>query len=115
MLLWAVVTYPAGQFWGSEVLVQSGAAMLLCLVPAVLSLALSQHALRQSPEWQLLAFLGGTGLRMVVVLGVGFLLFHVVPALRGDGFWVWLIVFYLATLAGELWLLVAGKSLAQRS
>jgi hypothetical protein len=111
--LWAVLVYPASRLLGSEALIHSLAAMLLCLIPAVATMAFALRAFQRSSEEQLLAVLGGTGLRMAVVLGLGFLAFTFVPELHADAFWIWLIVFYLATLGLEMTLLVRGMSAKQ--
>lgn len=110
LVLWAVVVYPASRLLGPEALVQSLAAMLLCLVPAVATMAFALRAFNRSGEEQLLAVLGGTGVRMAVVLGLGWLGFTLVPELHANAFWIWLIVFYLATLGLEMTLLVRGAS-----
>jgi hypothetical protein len=43
---------------------------------------------------------------MAVVLGLGWLGHSLVPELHTTAFWIWLVVFYLATLALEIGLLV---------
>jgi hypothetical protein len=66
-------------------------------------------AFRQSPEQQLLMLLGGTGVRLGVVLGAGLVLTTFVPFFGQPSFWLWLLVFYLITLALEVVLVVKGQ------
>lgn len=104
---WAVVALPARHFGGRPAFAYSLVALLLCLAPALAVACWRGRALVRSPEQQLLATLGGTGLRMVTALGGGLALAAVAPAFRHESFWLWLLVFYLVTLFLELSLLVA--------
>ena len=108
---WAVLAYPARLVWGPPAIFYTAVALGICLPPAALTLAWGQRALRQAPEQQLLMVVGGTGLRLVVVLGAGLALYLLVPYFQQPGFWVALLVFYLFTLALETGLLL-GRSLA---
>jgi hypothetical protein len=54
----------------------------------------------------LLAGLGGSGIRMAIVLGIGFLLFQQMPDRFPLAFLYWLLIFYLSVLALEVTLLV---------
>jgi hypothetical protein len=56
--------------------------------------------------------LGGTGVRMAFVLGTALLLHFTVPSFQKQGFWVWLLIFYLFTLALEMVLIVKGNPAA---
>ncbi|MBI1917906.1 MAG: hypothetical protein HYS12_24695 [Planctomycetes bacterium] len=95
---------------GDAAVVYAGTAILLCLLPTSLTLLWSSYALKQAPEQQLTAVLGGTGLRVFGVLLMGFALFQWVPYFRKyPGFWTWLLVSYLVTLALEMTLLLAGR------
>jgi hypothetical protein len=89
-------------------LVHSAVAAALCLVPAVVSLYWSKKAARRRPEDLLVAVLGGTGLRMGVVLAAGMSLYSFVPYFHQTEFWLWLLVFYLLTLGLEMGLLIRG-------
>ncbi len=115
LVLWIIAAYPSQWMWGSKMIPQSLAAMALCLGPAALTLWLGRRSLTQSPSHQLLAMLGGMGLRMGLVLGLGVVLYLLVPQLKGAGFWIWLIVFYLFTLAMEMVLILTGKPAAAAS
>jgi hypothetical protein len=114
LLAWAIAAYPAHLLGGDAALVYSVVALGLCLVPTALTLLWAEWSYQQSPEQQLTIVLGGTGVRMGIVLGVGLLLYVLVPYFQQPGFWVWLLVFYLFTLALEIVLVVRGRSAAER-
>lgn len=108
LLVWAIFFWPARWLGGSEVLAQSLAGCLLCLVPSVLALAWAQYAVHGKPEDQLAAMIGGMLLRMVVVLSGGIALFFTVPILHSAAFWMWTLGFYLFTLILEITLVSAA-------
>lgn len=110
LAVWAVIAYPARRFGGEQALLDTLTAMLLCLAPASLTLAWADRALRGKPEEQLLFMLGGTGIRMIFVLGAGLLLYYSVEPFQHPGFWLWVLLFYLMTLAGELVLMLSGRA-----
>jgi hypothetical protein len=113
--LWLLVAIPARYLGGGdEAVAQSGLAALLCLAPAAAVMAWSQWAFRKGGDQQLYAVLGGGGVRMFFVLGAGFLVSEVLGWYRGQiGFWIWLGIFYLFTLALEIVILL--KANPQRS
>jgi threonine/homoserine/homoserine lactone efflux protein len=99
---------------GQAALVYSGTAVLICLVPTALTLVWGARSLTQSPEQQLVAILGGTGVRLFSVLLAGFALTQLVPYYRAStAFWIWLGAFYLITLSLEMALLLAGRPAAE--
>jgi hypothetical protein len=106
--LWAVLACPAGMLWGLPALLDSGVALVVCLVPAVITLVWSQFVQHGSPEQRLLAVLGGIGLRMAFVLGAGLLLALGTDAFHHFDFLLWLLIFYLATLGLETRVLVGS-------
>ena len=112
---WLLVALPARHLGGGDAAVAySGTALALCLVPGVVTLLWAGWALDKSPEQQLTLVLGGTGMRLFVVLGAAWVLFATVPYYREhNGFWAWLLVFYLFTLALEMALLLAGRPAAK--
>jgi hypothetical protein len=111
LAFWVLVGIPARLLGGGDAaLVYSGTALLLCLVPAAVTLAWAGQALKGTVDQQLALVLGGTGLRMFTVLGAAWVLYEWVPYYRlSAGFWVWVLVSYLFTLALELTLLLAGR------
>lgn len=92
--------------WPEDVLLQGGVAFALAFVPAVLTLAGVVCSYRGAPEMQLLAALGGSGIRMMVALGGGFLLTNARPQIFNQPFWTWLVLFYLTLLGFEIALLI---------
>jgi hypothetical protein len=106
-----LVGLPARHLGGGDTAVVFVAtALLLCLVPAVVTLVWGERALRQSPDGQLLLVLGGTGGRMAFVLLAGWTLYQYVPYYQQQpGFLIWLAVCYLFTLALDMTLLLAGR------
>jgi hypothetical protein len=113
--LWAVTAYPAQRFGGDGALLYSTVAFALCLVPAAGTLVWSEWASQRSTEQQLLTILGGTGLRIVVVLGVGLTLYTLVPFFGRSSFWIWVVLFYLFTLTFEIVLLTGTRPATQRA
>jgi hypothetical protein len=110
--LWLVLLAPAWWWYGELALIQSGVALALSLVPAVATLIWADRVWKNSPEMQLLAALGGSGVRMAIVLGVGACLYFQYPETFSAAFLVWLLIFYLVFLALEMTLLLRpGKSL----
>ena len=92
--------------WEQDALVQGGTAFGLTFVPAACTLAWVLFSYRSAPEMQLLACLGGTGVRMALALGGGLVLTHTQPNFFDTAFWLWLVLFYLAFLAFEITLVV---------
>jgi len=113
-LLWAAVAYPAWLLGGEQTLVYSVVALALCLTPAAATLLWAEWSTRQAPEQQPAMILGGTGVRMGLVLGVGLLLYTQWPYFQDRNFWICLLLFYLFTLALEVLLVVNGRVAAQR-
>lgn len=105
VVIWLVVVYPAWRLWGDSAVFLSATAALLCLIPTAATLIWAHLAFRGLPEQQLLAVLGGTGLRLVFVLAAGMGLFYTVPEFHYQRFWLWIIAFYLATLTLEMGIL----------
>ena len=122
-LLWLVggtivfcvlVTYPASVLWPDDpILWWNTTAAALCLVPTALTLVWARRAYGQQPEQQMLAVMGGTGVRMAFVLAVGLLLFFNVKEFAYQRFWIFVIVYYLFTLALEMVLIVRNPVVEQ--
>jgi hypothetical protein len=107
LLLWdRLIEADAGP--GREVALSfSAVAALLCLIPAVATLAWSAWGQRKAPEHQIYAALGGSGIRMFFVLGAGMLLTNL-AYFQQPGFWMWVLAFYLFTLLLEVVLVLRG-------
>ena len=113
LAFWVIVVYPARLLWGDSAVLFSATAGLLCLVPTAGTLAWYLKAFHGAPETQLLAVLGGTVVRMVVVGGIGMVLFHTIPELQYQRFWLWVLAFYLFTLTLEMVLITRHAATGQ--
>src|SRR5207253_1299665 len=103
---WVLVALPARALLDDaeqarRVIAYSGVGLLLCLMPAALTLLWARRALDRSPEAQLTAVLGGSGVRLFVTLLAAWLLTDRVPFFRDGSFWYWLLGAYLFTLTLE--------------
>jgi hypothetical protein len=101
-LFWAVTAYPLRLVWGEESLLFGAVAAALCLAPMTATFFWVRRSEGAAPEQQLLAVLGGTALRLLVVVAGGMALFHLVPAFHYQRFWLLVIVYYLFTLTLEV-------------
>ena len=101
LLFWIAASGTGALVKGSEVLLPSVPALLLCLVPAALTFWWATLAARSSIEAKMLAFVGGTALRMAVSLGGALVLYFLVPLCHQQVFWLWVVLFYLFTLGLE--------------
>jgi hypothetical protein len=111
LIFWLLVALPARWLGGGDLAVlHSGTAGLLCLVPGVAVLLWAGMSSNE-PEQQLTVALGSVSLRMFFVLGGAFLLERTLPLYHGSlAFWIWVLVFYLFTLALETFLLLTGRA-----
>jgi hypothetical protein len=99
---------------GNAAVAYAGVAMLLCLIPACGTLLWASRSLNRSPDEQMVAILGGTGLRLFPVALAGFALSQGVPYFQKyPGFLIWLAAAYLFTLTLEIALLLAGRPAAE--
>lgn len=105
LAIWLALVYPAYLLWGDSAVLFSATAGIVCLVPAVLTLAWCQRALRGTAEQQLLSVLGSTGIRLFIVVAAGMVLYNFHRDFHSQRFWFWLIGFYLVTLTLEVILL----------
>jgi hypothetical protein len=114
-LFCGLITYPARllaerQNWEAADLtvLWSATAAGLCLLPSALTLVWTRRAYQGKPEQQLLAVMGGTAVRMAFVVAVGLVLFLGVREFEYQRFWVFVVIYYLFTLALEMVLIVRG-------
>ena len=110
LLFWLVVALPAAALLGATALLDTSVACGLCLVPMTLTMLWCHWAFGSSPEQQLAAVMGGTSVRMLVVAGGGIGLYFATDALARPAFLVWVVVFYLVTLALEVVLVVRRQN-----
>jgi len=106
---WVILAYPAFRFWGFRALIESGVAAGLCFLPSALTTVCSRLACT-SPRDHIWLALGGTGIRMGIVLGLGLLLAFLSPDFQQASFWAWVLVFYLFTLALDSVLLLKANA-----
>ena len=111
---WLVISYPAFRWGGVPALVFSAAALALCLLPTAATLLWARSALEGPPEQQLLAVMGGMGVRVVVVLGGGSALYFLEPYFHQASFWIWVVVCYLVTLTLEMVILLGRHADSRR-
>lgn len=112
LALWVCLAGPAWLLLGPESLIETAVAFGLCLLPLIATHVWAQRAFAANPEQQVLAVLGGTTLRLIVVAGGGIALFHGVEALHREPFLFWVIAFYLVTLTLEVIVVVRGQNKA---
>ena len=95
---------------------KNGVVSFVALFFTGASFAWAAWAYRQPIEKQLAMVLGGTGVRLFVVLGGAYALNSSVPYLREHetpGFLAWVLVFYLFTLMLETALSVSSRPAAE--
>jgi hypothetical protein len=112
LLFWLLVAIPARYLGGGDAaVVYSLSAVAICLIPTVGTLYWGTRTVDGPAEQQLALVMGGTGVRMFFVLLAGLALYKLVPYYEAhEGFWIWLLVFYLFTLGLEMFLLLYGRS-----
>jgi hypothetical protein len=115
LAFWILLMYPARWLGLEHASLYSSVAVLLCLVPAVVTMVWAGAVPKRSPEQHLQLVLGSTFLRMGFVLGVGLVLYLGVPDFDRPSFWIWVSLFYLFTLALEVTLVVRGRRAQEQS
>ena len=96
-----------GYAWGgADAVLPAAAGFALAFLPAAVTLAWVTWTYRSTPEMQLLASLGGSGVRMAVALTGGYFLTSGDLPVFEMSFWYWILFFYLVLLALEIGLLV---------
>lgn len=110
LVFWLLVVLPARWLGGGDLaVIQGGTAALLCLIPGVVAMVLAE-LVKDQPNQQVTVALASTSLRMFFVLGATFLLAQAMPVYYGVvSFWIWVLVFYLFTLAVETFLLLVNR------
>ena len=105
--LWLLLAGPAYLIAGVPALEGLAYSAGLCLIPGWLVFAIASKA-RDANQQATLTILGGMGFRMLFVL-VGLVAIQSFrPHLGMREFVVWLLVFYMATVALETWMVVSG-------
>jgi hypothetical protein len=105
-LLFAVPALGIAATLGDEnLLLQGATAFALAFVPGLATLAVVLIGFRKKPDLQLLVAFAGTGVRMGIALGGGYLVTNLWPLIFAQPFWNWLILYYLGLLGLEVTLL----------
>lgn len=107
MALILLAGVPARMIAGDLAFVFCGTAVMLCLVPGLISLALVGRLFSQDPSQAALGSLGASGIRMVLVLSVALFMYMQVPPFQGRAsFLIWVAVIYMVFLATEVAILL---------
>ncbi|HYT90629.1 MAG TPA: hypothetical protein VEL76_18115 [Gemmataceae bacterium] len=110
LLLWGLLVYPAYALGGEQQVACSAVALLLCLVPAAVTMAWAEATFHRSPQQYLLIILGGTGVRLFAVLAAALVVSRMNEYFQDRSFWLWILAFYLITLTLEMVFLLAGRT-----
>src|SRR5215218_3890016 len=95
LALWVLLAVPVKHLADDDSAWElSGTAMLLCLVPALLTYVVAERFIRHDPQQGPIILLGAAGVRMFGVLCVALILFANFPLFAQGRFLVWLLVFY---------------------
>jgi hypothetical protein len=111
--LWLLAALPAWLIAGGAGLEGLTYALLLCLIPGIVTLQFVKA--EGGPNQALTALLLGMGLRMALVLAGTLVLRLVRPDLGPSAFHVWVIVGYLVTLAVETRLLLTESTVTRHN
>ena len=104
---WLMVACGAWLMVRPWVVLGSGVAALLCLLPGVLVLFVAHQLAIDEAHKTLMLTVGGSFLRLVFVLGGGLALYNSFSELTIWSLVIWIVLFYLVTLIVETWLLLA--------
>jgi hypothetical protein len=119
VVLWVLLSYPAYLLGGDDGLLFSAVAAGLCMLPTAGTLLWCDLVLGSSPEQQLMAVFGSTAVRIVFVVGAAMVLYQFqdppLERFHSTSFWLWIIVFYLATLTLEMVLVVRRQAVLDRA
>jgi len=110
LAMWLLLAGGAWLLAGEVGLIDTAIACVLCLVPMTATMLWCHWSFGSAPDQQLVAVLGGTGVRLLVVIVGGIGLFHTVAALHRPAFLLWVVVFYLGTLTLEIVLVVRRQN-----
>lgn len=112
---WLVTGLPARQFFGDETLVHGGVAVMLSLIPGMLTLFWANWAYGQNPHQEVLAILGATGVRLFGVLLLSLVLYMTVEFFHRPAFLFWVAGAYCFLLTVEVLLLLRGRAIQEQA
>ena len=110
--VWAAAFLPARMLGGERTLIYSLVALVICLIPSVVTLIWACKTLKYRPSQAFTVIASSMGVRMTFVLGAGLILNQAVPYFEPMSFWFWILGFYMVTLALETLLVRNLKSAA---
>jgi hypothetical protein len=110
IMLWLLAAFPAWLISPETGLLDITVACGVCLVPMTATLLWCHYAFHGRADQQLLAVLGGTGVRLLIVVAASIGLFLAVEVLGRPAFLVWVVVFYLLTLTMEVVVVVRQQN-----
>lgn len=103
--LWLLSVWPANRIAGRDGLVGLSVAAVLCFVPGLVVFGLAGNVAPGSPKAATMVLVG-SGLRMAAVLAGVLVIREYWPRFGFREFLVWVLIFYLGTLALETLLLL---------
>jgi hypothetical protein len=110
LLAWLLAA--AGAFLlggGLDAVLLAATALGICLVPALVTLVVIEKVSVKHPEMLGILTLAGTAIRIAAVGAAAVLLNWQVEFFRKDTWYIWVVVFYLVTLALETAAIVTGR------
>jgi hypothetical protein len=110
-----VAGVPARALAGDSALVFCLTATGICLVPALLTLVLVELLFVANPQWQGLAMVGSSGLRIVLVMLAAVCLYFLTDYFHRPAFLFWVGAAYIYLLIIEVWLLVQSIAVSRPS
>jgi hypothetical protein len=105
----ALAGIPARYLAGDRAFVYCLTAVLLSLVPGVVTFAWTFGSMTRAPQQAPLLALAGSGVRLFGVSLIALLLHLQVPLFRDDSFLFWVLGAYLFLLAAEILILVKTR------
>jgi len=105
-----LIALPGGLLLGESGVVFPAVAALLCVVPACVTFLLARLTREVAPEQEMFVILGGSGLRMFLVLIGAMALKAGAPYFEPFSFLISVLFFYMFTLLIEVMLLVRRQT-----
>jgi hypothetical protein len=99
--VWAAAFLPARMLGGERAVVYSLVALIICLIPSVVTLIWACRTIKYRPSQAFAVIASSMGVRMTFVLGAGLILNQAVPYFEPMSFWVWILGFYMLSLCLE--------------
>ena len=89
--IWAARLFcPRGTLGGERAVVYSLVALIICLIPSVVTLIWACRTIKYRPSQAFAVIASSMGVRMTFVLGAGLILNQAVPYFEQLSFWFWI-------------------------